>query len=311
MDSYEIISGKENDQNINADFCIKIDFEKDSINPSRIFKAMSGLIDSLQIFDSHLITAINSNIKPIILLEDIETGSLKTWLKQRLEDIDDNDLKKLDWKRLVGTFLVKAKYIAIDFLGNRIKITDANEIIVLQKDIVTLAEQTDVKQMPFYNQIPARYLIQDISNIQNSLAILDKKDSAFYMIVDKTAKFNLELSISPESVEELITKESIENNTDMILKVKKPDYLGESKWDFVYDDRAFPAKITDYEWLNKFQNRDVNVRPGDSIRAKVHTIVKYGHDNNVVTTQNNIIKVINVIEANETDQMKMFPEGEQ
>lgn len=309
MDRYDIALGKNKFED-NPDFCIKIDFEKNSVNPTRIFKGMAGLIETLQTFDSHLVYSINSNLKPIILLEDIESGSLKTWLKQMIEDIDDDELKNLEWKKIVGSFLVKSKYIAIDFLGGKTKITDTNEILDLQKEILKLAGQTNVKQMPFYNPIPIRFLIQDISNIQNVLTVFDKKDSAYYMTENKSAKFNLELNISPESLEELITKESIENNVEMILKVKKPDYLGSSRWDFVFDNKLFPAKIIDYEWLTKFQKRDVNVRPGDSIRAKVQTVVKYGHDNNVVNIQNNIIKVINIIEANESEQMEIFPEDE-
>ena len=41
-----------------ADFCLEIKYKKDSENPSRIFRAMSGLIDSFQDFDKHLVKSI-------------------------------------------------------------------------------------------------------------------------------------------------------------------------------------------------------------------------------------------------------------
>ncbi len=73
-------------------------------------------------------------------------------------------------------------------------------------------------------------------------------------------------------VEELLTREVIPSQTVLILKVKKPDYLGTSKWEFVFE-HAIEAKILDVDWLVRFQNRREDVRPGDAIRAEVLTEV--------------------------------------
>ena len=43
-----------------ADFSIKIDFDKHSEHPARIFEAMSSLINSFQELDRDLIKAIDS-----------------------------------------------------------------------------------------------------------------------------------------------------------------------------------------------------------------------------------------------------------
>ena len=61
-----------------SDFCLEIQFLKNSENPSRVFKAMSELIDTMQYLDQTLIKSIDSDIKPIMLLEDVESGSVKT-----------------------------------------------------------------------------------------------------------------------------------------------------------------------------------------------------------------------------------------
>ena len=62
--------------------------------------------------------------------------------------------------------------------------------------------------------------------------------------------FNLEFELAPESIEDLVTKDKLMSQSEMILKVKKPDYLGESKWDFRHGGRSFPAKILHSECLN-------------------------------------------------------------
>lgn len=69
------------------DFCIEVDYEKDSPNPSRIFKAMSDLIDTFQKVDTHLVNILD---RAGILLEDIEASSLKAWLRTILNKIPDD-----------------------------------------------------------------------------------------------------------------------------------------------------------------------------------------------------------------------------
>ena len=95
--------------NPKADFCIEINFEKGSENPSRIFKALTELIETFQQLDRALVESIDSKIEPVATIEDVESGSIRVWLAQKLKSVDDDGLKKLDWKQVVGKYLVDAK----------------------------------------------------------------------------------------------------------------------------------------------------------------------------------------------------------
>lgn len=81
----------------------------------------------------------------------------------------------------------------------------------------------------------------------------------------------------------------------MILKVKKPDYLGESKWEFKYESRKLEAKIKDTIWLSDYQSGKIDIRPGSSLRVSMNIIVKYDHDNEVISTQYEILQIIEII----------------
>ena len=100
-----------------------------------------------------------------------------------------------------------------------------------------------------------------------------------------------------DTIDELVTKDKIVSQAEMILKVKKPDYLGESKWGFRHGGRNFPGKIVHKEWLENYQNRKIDIRPGDSIRAMVEIIDKYDFDGELIGTEHNIIQIITVIQA--------------
>ena len=289
-----------------ADFCIEIDFEKGSGNPSRVFRAMSDLIDALQETDRSLIKSIDGKIEPVLLLEDVETGSIKAWLRQALESVDDDGLKSGDWKKVVGSYLVKSKYLMIDFLEKKTSIQGGQEIEGLEKELLLLAERTDVKHFPAYEPISREALVRDLNKINTALAPLNDSDKARFVTDEGKTDFNLSLHIAPETIEELITSEAIQSVSEMILKVKKPDFLGTSQWEFRHDKKSISASIVDATWLAAFQEGEVPVKPGDAIRAEVLTEVRYGFDREVVSTHYSVIKVIQVIPRNPPEQQRLF-----
>ncbi len=81
----------------------------------------------------------------------------------------------------------------------------------------------------------------------------------------------------------------------MILKVKKPDFLGESMWDFRYEGKKLPAKLLDDAWLKSFRNGEVTLHPGDALKGMVEVETKYGIEREVIATHHNIVKVEEII----------------
>lgn len=278
-----------------AVFCIKIDFDKNSAHPERIFHGMAGIIRAFKELDEVLIASIDSKIQPLLMLEDVETGSLKTWLKQSLIQIDDDALKTLDWKPLVGQYLVKAKYILLNFLDKKKKIEDSKEIKELQKELLIAAEDTGVLSFPAYSEISPMQLINSIDRINSSLEPFTDKDKVSFISDQGIVDFNMDFNFSQNDIENMLTNEVLENETIMILKVKKPDYLGNSKWEFKYDNKIIFAKILDEEWIWKFQNRKEDIRPGDSLKSKVKITVKYEADGTVLSIQHDLLKIEKVI----------------
>lgn len=284
------------------DFEIKIDFEKNSSNPSRVFSTMSNLIETFESIDADLAKTIDISISPILILEDIETGSLRSFFRNVLESVDDTALKHLDWKECVGAYLFRAKYKILTFLEEKKEITDRNEIDLLQNDLLLLAEQTNVRGLPGYTQIPTDRLLNGIKEISAATQYLKKEDNAEYTTKDGTVTFNKEFKYDSEFIESILTKETINNKSEMVLKIKKPDYLGESMWDFKHGERPIQAKIIDEEWLKNFHNRIFDLRPGDSIRAMVEIQTSYGFKGELIAIHNYIVKVKDIMPANSSNK---------
>jgi len=288
-----------------ADFAIYIDFEKDAPNPQRIFQTAESLITALQKIDHKLCKYVDSSIEPILVLEEIETGSLKIWLKNLLSATDDQGIKELDWKPLVGQYLVKAKYLYIEWANNLSSKEDGKGIQKLANDIQTLAVNTNIKHLPDYVTPSTADIVEGIQQISDAKSFLGENDKLKYVGEEAEIEFNLAISWTPEKFDELLTREIIENpQSKMILAVKKPDYLGNSKWDLRHGKTAISAKVEDEEWLKRFQSREEDVRPGDSLRCQVIQTLHYGFDNELISTEYRIVKVECVL-ANEYRQQTL------
>jgi len=136
-------------------------------------------------------------------------------------------------------------------------------------------------------------IINNIDRFTKAIEPLSETESASYESKEGKANFNLTLKFDAEEMEDLITSEIIESESKMILKVKKPDYLGESKWLFKHGDRSIEAKILAKDWLQEFQDRKHDIRPQDSLVCKVKTTAKYDHNNELI---NHLYEIIEVIE---------------
>jgi len=282
-------------EEISSDFEITIDFKPGEGDPARVFKTMSGLIDAFQSIDSHLLSSFDVSLEASLVLTDVEAGSLKAKFKDFVKGLPDEALKDANWKKIIGHFLVRSKYVLLEWLEDRTEIVHREDVRVLESDLKQLAQDTDLKLLPAYTAPRAEELLSDIHSIQESLANLENNDSASYRYNNREVKLNRDLQISNEIVREVLTKEIVKSSSRRVVKVKKPDYLGQSMWALQYDGRAIEAKITDNEWLAKFQSRIEEVKPGDSLDVLLYEEISYGYEGEIVHRHYEMEKVHKII----------------
>ncbi len=277
------------------EFEIKIDFKPGQGDPARVFKAMSGLIDSFQSLDSHLVSSFDVALNASLVLNNVSAGSIKAKFKDLIEGLPDEALKEAEWKKILGHFLLKAKYAILEWLKDKKEISHRDDVRVLERELLRIAEETDLKRLPAYTSPSAEVLLSDILGVQESLSHLSEGDSATYRYGENAVDFNRELQISNEIVRDVLTKEVVQSSGKRVVKVKKPDYLGQSMWGFQYDGRSIDAKITDADWLFLFQGRKLDVKPGDSLRVMLFEEISYGYEGEIVHRHYEVEKVHEII----------------
>ncbi len=139
------------------------------LRPRRVcFAQCLGYIESFEYIDRLLSRSIRCRIQPILTLEDIEAGSILTWLKNMLETVDDEALKSGDVKKLIGAYLVTGKKILIDYCNKRTTIGSRAEIEELQRRTARCSWQTDVIRIPMYSPPPQLELRRSLRMIAGS-----------------------------------------------------------------------------------------------------------------------------------------------
>lgn len=288
-----------------ADFAFFIDFKRGEGPASRVFAATHDFITACEHLDRELVTSVDVSIETVMVLEDIEAGSLKIFLRNVLRATEDSALKDLDWKPLVGKYLVRAKYLVLQWIDNE----DApRDLPALGRDIQKLAAETDVRHLPDYTRVGPAPLLRAMKDFQRVKDHFVEGDKVSVITPDGDLEMNLSIHLDIENIEALAVRETQTVNVpSIVLIVKKPDYLGTSMWDLRHGRRTISARIEDAEWLKRFQGRQIDVRPGDALRCQARIDFLYGHDNELITERYTVEKVHEVLETHD-DQASLFNE---
>jgi hypothetical protein len=262
---------------------------------------MAELIEAFRAIDRDLARAVSVAVHAEVLLERVEAGSVKAFIRTLLQHVDDEALKNLEWKPLVGVYLVRAKHAILRWLDGRDKIGSRAEVVELQQEIAELAPVVPQELLPA-GTVPLDRLLEDMQLISIAVAELRPEDSAALVSVVDVTPIEKRIRITSEDIAQLLTQETISSETIMTLLVKKPDYLGNSKWEFKHGDHALDARIADLDWLARFQSGEVDLKPGDALQAIVRTEVAVGFEGNNVDTRHEVLKVLAVVPGTTSEQ---------
>jgi hypothetical protein len=165
----------------------------------------------------------------------------------------------------------------------------------LRDGLANLASQTRIKSLQVNAPIPALSLVHTLNQLQTALNPLRGDETAKLLSADgRSVTFNRNLKLDVERLEQLLTDETLAHDQELILRIKKPDFLGESKWEFVLD-RAIDAKMQDEIWLTRFRNKEVTVAPGDALRAIVRVHANYDINRELISSRYEVLRVLDVL----------------
>lgn len=276
-------------------FSLHIDYEKADGEPSRVFHAMGELVDAFEDLDQLLAGILSEGAGTELVLEDIEASSLRAKLRSVILGVPDEALKDGDWRKILGHFLVEAKYLVARWLSENPQITSVEQVDELQRALELLAGHTGARHLPFFRPVDKRALLGKITEIDRAISYLDPRDTLKYESPHGDVTLPHTQHVHETLIRDILTREVIASEDERIVKVKKPDYLGKSQWMLKYSGQSFLASIEDLEWLHKFQSGQIALQPGDSLRVRMHVEVFYGENMEVVHVTHAVKRVVAVV----------------
>jgi len=288
-----------------SEFNLYIDYEKSEGEPSRVFHAMGELIDAFEDLDELLAGVISEGAGTELILQDIEASSLRAKLRSIILGVPDDALKDGDWKKILGHFLVKAKYLVARWLSDNPQITSVDQVQSLQKELEELAQKTGARHLPFFRPVDKRVLLGKIAEIDRAITYLDPRDTLKYESSYGQVTLPHTQHVHETLIRDILTREVISSEDERIVKVKKPDYLGKSQWMLKYSGQSFLASIEDLDWLHRFHAGLEPLQPGDSLRVLMHVEVFYGENMEVVHVNHTVRRVIDVVHPPEFTQSQI------
>jgi hypothetical protein len=280
---------------IKSSFEIKLEFDKNTENPSRLFYSFAEMIDSVNNLDLVIAKTINSTILSKIILDDIEKGSILAKLWNELVISEDGKIDNPAPQENIKKYIEDSRLAAINFVShNKSSVEDLEK---LGSEIAEIAETNKVAETFNYAEPNLIELAKSINEIKNSTDDLNENEG---FILTNSNENPSEImrsggeKIDIEAVEKFLTKEELVNNYEAFYKIKKPDFLGDSQWDFKHGTKSIKVKILHLDWLDQFHKGEIVVLPGDSLKVKIKQTNKYNQNGYLISEKIEIIEVLEI-----------------
>ncbi len=281
-----------------ADIVLKIDFRADEGSPARVFDLAADLIRALEGIDEVLVQSIGTKIETTFILENLQKSSIRVFLRTLLKSTDDDALKSLDWKKQVGSYLVRGKYAAIRWLDGDKPLEGTSSLSDLTLEIARLAHESDVRHLPDYPSPNPTRLAQALDQLQEVKGKFREKEGLTITLGKDRYVVDLEKTWMPSDYVDGGSEErQLSNEMEMILIIKKPDFLGTAQWQFKHGKNTINAPVEDEDWMADFRAGAFPLKPGDALRVRLRFDYTYSEKGDLLETKQQIVRVFGVEHA--------------
>jgi hypothetical protein len=260
---------------------VKLNYEQGKSDPVVAFSSYSRIINSFKEIDSLIGSCINSNTRCKLTLESVMSGSIISTIKAWLENTDNSLVQDaMPDKKKLQEFVDEGTKVFIKTL-NDTKIESSEQINDIQNKIKKLASDNNIDNIITYTPPQPKAILNVVDGFAKSVKMLSKNETVHYHCNKDIIPIQKNIEVCFDKIQEEFVNKTIVSDREMILKIKKPDLLENTRWTFKHD-KSMQACIEDTEWLKGFFNGEIPLFSGDSLHANVKTIAKYDSNGNLI-----------------------------
>ena len=296
-------------------YCIKFDVPKSrNITALEFSKKMNSFLEQINEFNHSIVNGIDDTYTVASYIEDFESGSVKWWLLDKLNKIDDKAIDKFvdsPIKTTIAGILKISKKKTIEYLSSndykhlpvderKMKIINPiieeieskkdalNKNVLIPRD-VRIDEDRLLKSLAKMSKI-SRELEENVSFIND----YDNQDEQ--IIISKDLNYDDFITTSNvRSIEE----EKILQNTNIIEDVYillTPTSKEDCKWEFDDNGSKIKCIMKDIDFFNKYCDNQEKLGGNEKLklRMKIETFL----ENNTIKKEYKILKIVEKIPDN-------------
>lgn len=282
----------------NSKFEIRLDFEREAENPSRLFRAFAEMVDGINNLDFIIAESVNTKVKSKIILDDIEKGSILGKFWNELVISEEGQIDNSPNEQQIEEYIEESRAVTLNFISE--KKSSVEDLQGLRENISSIAKSKKIDETFNYADIDTLKLAASINQINGSTENLTNVES--FELKSKNKEVKAIKSGAPKiditAVEDALTDREISNENEAYYLIKRPDFLGDSAWSFKHGNKSITVKILHQEWLDNFQSGKIIVLPGDSLKVQVRQTAKYNRNGYLISEKLEIIEVKDIIHNN-------------
>lgn len=283
-------------------YFIETKFPAAAESPSGLFYGIGRLTQTLYDIDLLLLRSLDPEVEAIQKLDRLELGSLRTWFTENLFFPDQRQLGSEDPDpEELDAYLTEGRADLLQAMNG-----DINEPSQMDAIAKKIEEGADSRALisPSFTKPSLLSIAERMDDIQKGLLALPKSSTVAYgSAAGKALSLPSASSVDVSSIREKLTKETIKNTATVILLVKKPDFIGNSRWLFKHGTTAIEARVLDEDWMSSFRGRTLELKPGDYVRVTMDTYTSYDARGAVLSLHREIVAVHEVLAPEENHEL--------
>ncbi len=288
------------EENIVYDFELDLEFEGNK-NPTEAFNQLAKFYEKLIILDRHILYNILVDSKVEYDLVDIEFGSIKTKIKQVLTNIPDDVLiDVLNPTAWLGHILVYVKHRLLKSIEKK-EITCKYDLDEVTKEINIEIKKLAPKNLMIL-EVNNYYVLNSINEITTQCNKLKKGESFFFKSKKGKAKIDNKGFVDMPKILKEMGNETIQQERIETLKIKTMDLLSDNTfWKLIREGKMIDVKILDFEWLEKYHDRQFVIQPNDYLKLQLKIIYTTNQNFDKPKISYEALKVIKIIPPKEIE----------
>jgi hypothetical protein len=279
-------------------FLFGVDFEKSSGDPSRVFQSMAEITSAVQVFQIKVARVVAGDIDSSLVLSDVEKGSLVAKFFAKILGFDKRINRQEKWDVDFLDLITFSMEAVVEVFSGDEKVVTFDEISAVCEKIEEKAKNIGGALIDV-GRLPPSDVVDFGVKMARAASVLSANDDIYFSSREVSLKVSKYIPLDEAQALEILTvKVETKVDPNATLKIKKPDYLGRSKWSVVYmrTGRTIDVKIDHIDWLESFQRNDLGetISPGDCISAVLE--VRCGFDRNgEITFEDYVVNNVNDI----------------